>query len=94
MNNDSNDVGRTPSHRNQYDPGYSVPPGWVLEERLDVQGMSHADFASRCGLSPKLLSEIISGEAPLEPETALRFEKVLGVDASLWLGIENSYRGA
>ena len=94
MNNDSNGVGTTASHRNQYDPDYSVPPGWVLEERLDVQGVSHADFARRCGLSPKLLSEIISGEALLEPETALQFEKVLGVDASLWLDIENSYRGA
>ena len=28
--------------KNQYDPDYAVPPGWVLEERLDVQGMSHA----------------------------------------------------
>ena len=94
MNNDSSDFGTTPRHRNQYDPGYSVPPGWVLEERLEVQGVSHAEFVSRCGLSPKLLSEIVSGKARLEPETALQFEKVLGVDASLWLGIESSFRGA
>ena len=94
MNNDSNHVGTTPSHRNQYDPDYSVPPEWVLEERLDVQGVSHADFARRCGLSPKLLSEIISGKAPLEPEAALQFEKVLSVDASLWPDIEDSCRGA
>ena len=78
--------------RNQYAPNYAVPPGWVLEERLDVQGMSHAEFARRCGRSPKLISEIISGKAPLEPETALQFEKVLGVDASVWLGIESEYK--
>ena len=77
---------------NQYDSDYAVPPGWVLEERLDVQGMSHAEFARRCGRSPKLISEIISGKAPLEPETALQFEKVLGVDASVWLGIESEYK--
>ena len=76
----------------QYNPDYAVPPGWVLEERLDVQGMSHAEFARRCGRSPKLISEIISGKAPLEPETALQFEKVLGVDASIWLGIESEYK--
>ncbi len=29
---------------------------------------------------------------PLEPGTALQFEKVLGVDASIWLGIESEYR--
>ena len=78
--------------RNQYNPDYAVPPGWVLKERLDVQGMSHAEFARRCGRSPKLISEIISGKAPLEPETALQFEKVLGVDASVWLGIESEYK--
>lgn len=77
---------------NQYSPDYSVPPGWVLEERLEVEGISHAEFARRCGRSPKLISEIISGKAPLEPGTALQFEKVLGVDASIWLGIEADYR--
>jgi HTH-type transcriptional regulator / antitoxin HigA len=44
---------------NQYNPDYLVPPGWVLEERLEVQGISHAEFARRCGRSPKLISEII-----------------------------------
>jgi addiction module HigA family antidote len=77
---------------NQFRPDYAVPPGWVLEERLEVQGISHAEFARRCGRSPKLISEIIAGKASLEPETALQFEKVLGVDASIWLGIESEYQ--
>ncbi len=77
---------------NQYRPDYAVPPGWILEERLQAHGISHAEFARRCGRSPKLISEIISGKAPLEPETALQFEKVLGVDAGIWLGIESDYK--
>ena len=77
---------------NQYRPDYAVPPGWVLEERLEVQGISQAEFARLCGCSPKLISEIVSGKAPLEPETARQFEKVLGVDASIWLGIEDAYK--
>ena len=77
---------------NQYAPDYGVPPGWILEERLDVQGITHAEFARRCGRSPKLISEIIAGKAPLEPETALQFEKVLGVEAGIWLGIESDYQ--
>ena len=77
---------------NQYRPDYAVPPGWVLEERLEVQGISQAEFARLCGCSAKLISEIVSGKAPLEPETARQFEKVLGVDASIWLGIEDAYK--
>lgn len=77
---------------NQYNPDYSVPPGWILEEHLEARGISHAEFARRCGRSPKLVSEIISGKASLEPKTALQFEKVLDLDASIWLGIESNYR--
>ncbi len=77
---------------NRYSPDYAVPPGWVLQERLEVEEISHAEFARRCGRSAKLISEIVSGKAPLEPETALQFEKVLGVDASIWLGIESEYQ--
>ena len=77
---------------NQYRPDHAVPPGWVLEERLEARGISDAEFARRCGYSLKLIREIIAGNAPVRPETALQFEKVLGVDASIWLGIESDYR--
>ena len=77
---------------NQYHPDYAVPPGWIIEERLAAQGISHAEFARRCGRSPKFISEIVAGKAPIAPKTALQFEKVLGLDASIWLGIEADYR--
>ncbi|MCY4545403.1 MAG: ImmA/IrrE family metallo-endopeptidase [Gemmatimonadetes bacterium] len=80
------------SQKSQYRPDYAVSPGWVLEERLDAHGMTHAEFARRCDRSPKLISEIIAGKAPIVPETAFQFELVLGVDASIWLGIEADYR--
>ena len=77
---------------NQYRPDYAVPPGWVLAERLSAQGISRAEFARRCDRSAKLISEIVSGKAPIEPKTALQFERVLGVDADIWLGIEKDYQ--
>ena len=75
-----------------YEPDYAVPPGWVVEEHLQSQRLSHAEFARRCGRSAKLISEIIAGKAPVEPKTALQFEKVLGLDASIWLSIEARYQ--
>lgn len=77
---------------NEWGPEYAIPPGWVLKEYLEVRGFSQAKFARRCGRSPKLISEIIAGKAPLEARTALQFEKVLGLDASAWINIESSYR--
>ena len=76
----------------RHEPDYAVPPGWVLEEHLETQGLSHAAFARRCGCSLKLIGEIVAGKATIEPETALQFERVLGLDADIWLGIEASYR--
>ena len=77
---------------NRYSPDYAVPPGWVIEEHLATHDISQAELARRCGRSPKLISEIIAGRAPIEPGTALQLEMVLGVDATIWLGIEADYR--
>lgn len=77
---------------NHFAPDYAVSPGQVLQERLEVLGLSQAGFARRCGRTPKLISEIIAGKAPVETETAIQFERVTGLHASIWLGIESDYR--
>lgn len=76
----------------EYRPDFVAPPGWLLEERLEIRGWSQAEFARRCGRSPKLISEIISGKAPIEPETALQFEKVLDLEAIVWINLESNYQ--
>ena len=78
--------------RYKYEPDYAIPPGWILEERLDARQMSQAEFARRCGRSPKLISDIIAGKAAIHPKTALQFQKVLGLNARIWLGIDSDYR--
>ena len=75
-----------------YQPDYAVSPGAVLDEHLTTRGYTHAEFARRCGRSTKLIGEIVAGEAPVEPATAFQFEKVLGMSAGVWLGIEADYR--
>ena len=75
-----------------YQPDYAVPPGSLLKEYLAARGLSNAEFARRCGRSAKLISEIVAGKAPVEPATALQFERVLGMDARIWLGIEADFQ--
>lgn len=77
---------------NEYEPDYKVPPGWVIAERLAAHDIPQSELARRCGRSAKLISEIIAGKAPIEPITAIQLEKVLGVDASVWLGLDAEYR--
>jgi addiction module HigA family antidote len=77
---------------NQYNPDYAVPPGWVLEEEIEARGISQSQFTRLCGLSAKLISEIIAGKAPIEPETAVQFDRVLGGGPDIWLRMESTYR--
>jgi addiction module HigA family antidote len=77
---------------NRYEPDYAVPPGWLVQEHLEALGISRAEFARRCARSGNLISDVIAGKAPLEPATALQFEKVLGVHADIWLSVEAAYR--
>jgi HTH-type transcriptional regulator / antitoxin HigA len=75
-----------------FEPDYSISPGALLEESLEAMGISARELARRCGRSAKLIVEILAGKAPLEPETALQFERVTDVSASVWLGMESQYR--
>lgn len=78
--------------KNTYNPDYIVIPGEILRETLEVRNIKNNEFAERCGLNPKTISLILSGNAPITAETALQFEKVLGVSAAIWTNLESAYR--
>lgn len=63
-------------------------------ELLDERGLSQADLAERTGRPKKTINEIVKGKAAITPETALQFEKVLGMPASYWITLEQFYRSA
>jgi HTH-type transcriptional regulator/antitoxin HigA len=78
--------------RNPYRPSHVDPPGATVQDYLDALQISARELARRCGRSPKLISEIISGKAALEPETALQLARVVKLDASVWTNMEAEYR--
>jgi HTH-type transcriptional regulator / antitoxin HigA len=79
-------------NRAVFRPDYAPSPGELLEEQLDTLNISAREFSRRCGRSAKLITEILSGKAALEPETALQFERVLDIEANIWLRMEAEYR--
>ncbi len=76
----------------QFSPDYAVHPGEILEETLEARAIKKTAFAKSCGLSEKTISQIINGKAPVTPETAIQFERVLDVPASVWNNLESFYR--
>lgn len=77
---------------NAYRPDYAVHPGEYLEEVLASRRIGKKEFAGRCGLSAKTVSQIVNGKVAFSPEVALQFEKVLGIAAEIWLGMLSSWQ--
>ena len=66
-------------------------PGEVVVDYLEFHGWTQRDLARRSGLTPKTISEICNGKAPVTPQTALAFEKVLQRPARFWLNLQRQY---
>ncbi len=74
-------------------PDYAVSPGDHIEEWLDGQGINAAELARRLDVTPKHVSELLSGKAPLSATVALGgLERVTGIPAHLWNRFEAGYR--
>ena len=78
--------------KNEYNPDYAVSPGEYLDEVLEAREIKRADFARSCGIELELVDQIICEEAPVTPELAGAFQRVLGVNASIWTSLEEGYR--
>ena len=75
-------------------PNYATPPGMTLSETLGARSMTQAELAERTGRPLKTINEIVKGKSAITAETALQFEKVLGVPAKFWLQLEANFQEA
>ncbi len=75
-------------------PRWTVAPGEILVEALAERHMSQAELSRRMARPLKTISEIATGKAAITPETAIQLEQVLGISASVWMGLESRYREA
>jgi HTH-type transcriptional regulator/antitoxin HigA len=70
----------------------AVPhPGEVVADYLEFHGWAQRDLARRMGLTPKTISEICNGKAPVTAPTALALEKVLQRPAHFWLNLQRQF---
>lgn len=69
-----------------------IPPGEILEEELEIRGMTQKELAQKMGRPVQTINEIVRGKRALTAETALDLERVLGIEAGLWVRLEGEYR--
>ncbi|MFI5399438.1 MAG: HigA family addiction module antitoxin [SAR324 cluster bacterium] len=69
-----------------------VPPGEMLEEEfMRPLGMTRAELARRLGVPANRVTQILSGQRAITPETALRLEALLGWPADYWMRNQAQY---
>jgi addiction module HigA family antidote len=60
----------------------------LLEEFLEPLGMSQAELAEKIGVSYPRVNELIHGKRGVTPDTALRLERLFGMEAQFWLNLQ------
>jgi len=70
----------------------AIAPGEYLAEVIEELGMTKNELAQRMNRPAPKLSAIFSGAKAITPDTALQLEKVVGVPAHIWTGLESEYR--
>jgi antitoxin HigA-1 len=74
---------RVPTH------GPATHPGEMLmEEFLKPLGLSQAGVAEKLGVSYPRVNELVHGRRGVTPDTALRLERLFGVEAQFWLNLQ------
>jgi addiction module HigA family antidote len=69
-----------------------VHPGEVLlHDFMEPMDLSAYRVARAMGVSQTRLSEILKGARSVTAETALRLERVFGMDAQTWLNLQVQY---
>jgi addiction module HigA family antidote len=72
--------------------GLPIHPGLTLRDELAERGITQTAFAKQIGRPIQMVNEIIKGKESITADTAVDFEKALGIRAELWLKMEASYQ--
>ncbi|HAT3959752.1 TPA: HigA family addiction module antidote protein [Citrobacter freundii] len=66
-------------------------PGKYLADLIKRIGCTPRFFALTLGVNPSTLQRIINCQSAISPEMAIRLEKVTGMDAHFYMGMQTAY---
>jgi len=64
------------------------PGEMLLEEFLKPLKITQTELAEKLGVSYPRVNELIHGKRGVTPDTALRLEKLFGIEAQFWLNLQ------
>jgi len=76
---------------NNLTPYEPTHPGKMIKDEVEYRGISQKKLAVEMGMSPSLLNEILNGRRRVSTEYALLFEAALGINAEVWIRLQNDY---
>jgi len=69
--------------------GAPTHPGEMLvEEFLKPLGLSQTELAAKLEVSYPRVNELVHGKRGVTPDTALRLERLFGMEAQFWLNLQ------
>ena len=77
---------RIPTHRAPTHPGEML-----LKEFLEPMGITQSTLAEGIGVTFARVNELVNRKRGITPDTALRLERFLGVEAQFWMNLQQSW---
>ena len=68
-----------------------IHPGETIADVLEDRGITQAELASRAGVSPAYVSNVIAGKKGISANFAMGLEYALGGPKSFWLNLQANY---
>lgn len=66
-------------------------PGYYVNDLIEDLDMTQEEFAKRLNITPKNLSELINGKAPMSRNIAKNLSVMLGTSVEVWLDLQKKY---
>ena len=68
-----------------------IHPGETIGDILEERGISQAELATRTGVTPTYINNVIKGKKDISAKFALSLEYALGVSKSFWINLQANY---
>lgn len=72
-------------------PVAAIHPTELIKDEMRERGLKRRELAARMGIKLPNLSRLLNKKESITPQTAIRLENALGIDADMWLSLQAAY---